>query len=72
MASHSLEPRSILEHGPLISPRDAANLLGVHVNSIRQWIAQGRLPAYRLAGNHHLRVSRDDLAALIVVVPVTK
>jgi hypothetical protein len=35
MASHSLEPRSILEHGPLISPRDAANLLGVHVNSIR-------------------------------------
>jgi excisionase family DNA binding protein len=58
-----------LEPGRLVTTRHAAEVCGVHINTIRKWIGQGRLRAYRV-GPQKLRVDRDDLAALIVpVVP---
>ncbi|GLC05323.1 helix-turn-helix domain-containing protein [Mycobacterium kiyosense] len=58
-----------LEPGRLITTRLAAEVCGVHVNTIRKWIGEGRLRAYRV-GPQKLRVDREDLAALIVpVVP---
>lgn len=57
------------EPGRLVTTRHAAEVCGVHVNTIRKWIAEGRLRAYRV-GPQQMRVDRDDLAALIVpVVP---
>ncbi|KWX66651.1 helix-turn-helix domain-containing protein [Mycobacterium sp. NAZ190054] len=57
------------EPGRLVTTRHAAEVCGVHVNTIRKWIGEGRLRAYRV-GPQQMRVDRDDLAALIVpVVP---
>lgn len=44
----------------LVSPRDAAELCGVHQRTIRRWIAQGYLPATRL-GPKALRIRATDL-----------
>lgn len=52
----------------LYSPEEAAEYLGVHVNTVRGWIKGGRLPAKRLAGQRALRIRESDL--LNVLEPV--
>jgi excisionase family DNA binding protein len=47
------------------SPDEAAEYLGVHVQTIRGYIRTGKLPALRLAGERALRIKRDDLLALL-------
>ena len=44
----------------LLSLQDAADRLGLHVTTLRCWIRQGRLPAYRL-GQRFTRVSWDEV-----------
>jgi hypothetical protein len=40
--------------------RDAAQLAGVHVKSVRRWVAQGRLVVYRYSGHQrHVLVVLD-------------
>ncbi len=52
----------------LYSPEDAAEYLGVHVQTVRGWIRSGRLRASRLAGQRALRIRASDL--LEVLEPV--
>ena len=47
------------------SPDEAAEFLGVHVQTIRGYIRTGKLPALRLAGERALRIKREDLLALL-------
>jgi excisionase family DNA binding protein len=47
----------------LLSPHEAAELLGLHVRTIRRYIRDGRLDAVRV-GNRY-RISRASLEALI-------
>jgi excisionase family DNA binding protein len=47
------------------SPDEAAEYLGVHVQTIRGYIRTGKLPALRLAGERALRIKRKDLLALL-------
>jgi excisionase family DNA binding protein len=47
------------------SPDEAAEFLGVHVQTIRGYIRVGKLPALRLAGERVLRIKREDLLALL-------
>ena len=47
------------------SPDEAAEFLGVHVQTIRGYIRLGKLPALRLAGERALRIKRKDLLALL-------
>jgi excisionase family DNA binding protein len=47
------------------SPDEAAEFLGVHVQTIRGYIRLGKLPALRLAGERALRIKREDLLALL-------
>ena len=49
----------------LFSPDEAADFLGVHVQTIRGYIRTGKLPALRLAGERALRIKREDLLALL-------
>lgn len=49
----------------LLSVDDAAGLLGVHSQTVRNYIRSGKLPAYRLAGERFIRVLRKDLLALL-------
>lgn len=44
----------------LVSPTDAAELLGVSESSVRRWIDAGLMKAYRTIGNHR-RVELEEL-----------
>lgn len=44
---------------------EAAALLGVHPNSIRNVIKSGKLPAYRLGDKGHWRIKKTELEAFI-------
>ena len=49
----------------LFSVQEAAEFLGLSVSTVRRYIRDGRLPAYRVAGERLLRIRRDDLEALL-------
>lgn len=52
--------------GPeILGVDDAAEYLGVHAQTVRNYIRSGKLPAYRLAGERYIRVLRKDLLALL-------
>lgn len=44
----------------LVPLRAIADMLGVHHKTVRKWIAEGRVPAYRVAG-HTLRLDPDEV-----------
>jgi excisionase family DNA binding protein len=48
----------------LITIAEAAERLGVNQLTIRRWIDDGTLPAYRL-GQKNIRIKPDDLSALL-------
>jgi excisionase family DNA binding protein len=52
----------------LISIEQAAEILGCTDRSIRRWIAEGRLPAYRLV-NKLVRLDADDVYGLLRPIP---
>ena len=49
----------------LYSPEEAADYLGVHVQTVRAWIRSGRLRASRLAGQRALRIRVTDLESVL-------
>lgn len=49
----------------LYSPEEAADYLGVHVQTVRSWIRSGRLPASRLTGQRALRIRASDLRRVL-------
>jgi excisionase family DNA binding protein len=48
-----------------LSPKQAANVIGVSLSAVRSYIRQGRLEARRVRGSRLLRISRQDLEALL-------
>lgn len=48
-----------------LSPEEAAEALGIHVQTMRAYIRSGRLPAFRLAGERALRIRRTDLEKVL-------
>jgi excisionase family DNA binding protein len=55
-----------------ITIEQAAEQLGVSRRSIRRYIADGLLPAYRVAGDHLIRIAQDDLDQMMVPIPTYK
>lgn len=49
----------------LYSPEEAADYLGVHVQTVRAWIRLGRLKASRLAGQRALRIRSTELLSVL-------
>ena len=49
----------------LLSVSDVATLLHVSVESVRNWIAAGKLAAFRLGPTGPYRINSEDLAAYI-------
>jgi excisionase family DNA binding protein len=48
----------------VITPRDAASILGVHERTVQRLLKQGELPGYK-AGLRQWRIRRTDLEAYI-------
>lgn len=48
----------------LLTPQDCAERCGVHVETVRRWIRDGRLPARRSATGRY-RVRADDIDAFL-------
>jgi len=53
----------------LLSPDEAAELLGIHTQTVRGYIRSGKLAAHRLAGERAIRIFRRDVFALLEPVP---
>ncbi len=51
-------------HTDLVSVGAAAQMIGVHPDTIKRWEASGRLSSFRLP-NGHRRYNRADVAALL-------
>ena len=49
----------------LYSPEEAAEYLGIHVQTVRGWIRSGRLKASRLTGQRALRIAASDLQSIL-------
>jgi excisionase family DNA binding protein len=64
-AVRNFVPGAGLHGGRLYSPEEAAEYMGVHVKTVRNWIRSGRLPASRLAGQRVLRIRAADLDRLL-------
>ncbi len=45
---------------PLLTPREAARMLGISYPTIKQWILQGKLPTVPTPGGHH-RIAQGAL-----------
>jgi len=54
-----------LQEKMLLSPDEAADLLGVHTQTVRGYIRDGKLKAHRVAGERAIRIRRKDLLALL-------
>jgi len=53
------------DRGALLSVEDAAAALGVHQQTVRGYIKNAKLPAYRIAGERVIRVFASDLYGLL-------
>lgn len=65
MPTHS-SARSTSE---LLDRHQAAAYLGCSEKTIRNYIASGVLPAYRVRGGRFLRIRRSDLEKLLIRIP---
>ena len=68
LARAEREPPPRLAAAPvkaLLSPDEAAGVLGVHTQTVRGYIRSGKLMAHRLAGERALRIRYQDLLALL-------
>lgn len=54
---------------PFLTIRESASLLALSTRTIHRYIAEGKLKAYRVAGEKTIRIKREDLEALLQ--PVT-
>jgi excisionase family DNA binding protein len=48
-----------------LTPEQAAEALGIHVQTMRAYIRSERLPAFRLAGERAIRILRSDLEKVL-------
>lgn len=49
----------------LLTSEEAAQLLGMHIQTVRGYIRGGKLPAFRIAGERAIRIRRDDVLSLL-------
>jgi len=48
-----------------LTPEEAAEALGLHVQTLRAYVRSGKLPAARLAGERAIRIRRSDLEKVL-------
>jgi excisionase family DNA binding protein len=48
-----------------LTPEEAAEVLGIHVQTMRSYIRTARIPAFRMAGERAIRIRRVDLEKVL-------
>ena len=48
---------------PVLAIREVAQLLGVHINTVRNWGDRGLIPVYRVGPRRDRRFRREDVVA---------
>jgi len=48
----------------ILTTTDVAKLLGLHVNTLKNWVRDGKLPSFRTIGGHY-RIRVDELIAAL-------
>jgi excisionase family DNA binding protein len=75
LVAEAYEPEAVASPNPqrdYLTPEEAAEALGIHVQTLRSYVRSGKLPALRLAGERALRIRRTDLEAVLEpLVPQT-
>jgi excisionase family DNA binding protein len=69
MPRQAVRPSSLRES---VTLGTVAKAKSIAYSTLRQWVTEGRLPAYRVPGTHVLRVYTDDVEALFVPVGTPK
>jgi excisionase family DNA binding protein len=67
-AEPSLNGGHIMTREPDLSPDEVAKIRGVSGRTVRRWIAEGRLPAYRV-GPRLIRIKAEDLEKAMRRIP---
>ncbi len=57
--------KSDLRSKAVLRVGDVANLLGVHINTVRHWSDEGVLKSFRVGLRHERRFRRDDVDAFL-------
>ena len=50
---------------PMLSTHDVANILSVHINTVRRWSDSGIMKAYRIGPRRDRRFRLEDIARLL-------
>ena len=50
----------------MLTVRQVARLLNIHINTVRRWSNQGILKAYRIGPRGDRRFSREDVAVVLL------
>ena len=58
------------EYPPVLDAAMVAELLGMHVQMVRRYAREGRIPAYRLPGGRTFRFFREEVLEFIKAHPV--
>ena len=46
---------------PMLTVREVANILGIHVNTVRRWSDEGKLKAFRITKRGDRRFKREEI-----------
>ena len=56
---------------PMLTVREVATLLGIHVNTVRRWSDEGKLKAFRITKRGDRRFRREDVARFLFEINST-
>lgn len=71
--SRSSRPPTFDDFGDVMSLSDVAQLMGLHLETVRDWARQGHIPARRMPGGKQrarLYVMKDDLREFLFSQPL--
>lgn len=60
------------DYPPILTTEDVAEILDLHVDTVRRYVREGRIPAHRLGGTgrSQLYILRDELIDTLVSSPL--
>jgi len=61
--------RNTSDIGPMLTTSEVAQILNVHINTVRRWSNQGALRAYRIGSRGDRRFKKEDVVSFFENMP---